>query len=156
MGATRGKDFFLYRDTDDPYDNSPTWSHVANVRDLTRNGESDLADASIRGSTYHMQVPTLINAGIDFQMVYDGGDADQIAFQAAQISGDLIAVLDLDGDINTVGSKGLFMLAQVSKFVVNEALTDVGLVDISLVPGYAPDTLPRLVHVVTPGSVEDL
>jgi hypothetical protein len=38
---------------------------------------------------------------------------------------------------------------------VNEALEDVGLTDVSIVPGYTPDNLPRRVHVVTPGSVVD-
>jgi len=43
MSVTRGKDFKLYRNTDSPYDNSPTWSLVTNVRDLTRNVEKAMA-----------------------------------------------------------------------------------------------------------------
>ena len=73
MSVTRGKDFKLYRNTDDPYDNSPNWSLVTNVRDLTRNVEKALADASTRAADVRQQVSTMIDVSIDFQMVYDGG-----------------------------------------------------------------------------------
>jgi hypothetical protein len=106
MAVTRGKDFYLYRNADSPYDNTPTWDQVVNVRDLTRNNTPALADASIRGSTFRMQVPTLLDMSIDFQMVYDPTDADQ-------------------------------------------------LIDVSLVPGYAPTNLPRRVNVAVSGSVVD-
>lgn len=155
MSARRGKDFKLYRNTDDPYDNSPTWSLVTNVRDLTRNLEKDMADASIRGSSFHLQVSTLKNFSIDFQMVYDPTDTDFIAFEAAYINDTDIEMLDLDGLISTTGSKGLRFQGQVTKFTVNEALGDVGLVDVSIAPGYTPTNLPRRVSVVTPGSVTD-
>ena len=155
MAVVRGKDFKLYRNTDDPYDNSPTWSLVTNVRDLTRNREKDLADASIRGSSYHLQVATLKTFGIDFQMVYDPADTDVIAFEAAYEDDTDIEMLILDGSIDTAGSKGIRFQGQVSKFTVNEALADVGLVDVSIVPGYTPTNLPRRVSVVTPGTVTD-
>jgi hypothetical protein len=155
MAVTRGKDFYLYRNADSPYDNTPTWDQVVNVRDLTRNNTPALADASIRGSTFRMQVPTLLDMSIDFQMVYDPTDADQTAFENAYYTNGLIEILDLDGPITTVGSKGIRMHAQVSKYQVNEALEDVGLIDVSLVPGYAPTNLPRRVNVAVSGSVVD-
>lgn len=155
MAVVRGKDFYLYRNTDDPYDNSPTWGLVENVRDLTRNLEKALADASIRGSTFRLQVGTLKDLSIDFQMVYDGTDTDLIAFEDAYHTDEDIEVLILDGPIGTAGSKGLRVHAQVTNFTINEALEDVGLVDVTLVPGYRPLNLPRRVQVVTPGSVQD-
>jgi hypothetical protein len=102
-----------------------------------------------------MQVPTLLDMSIDFQMVYDPTDTDQTAFENAYYTNGLIEILDLDGPIATVGSKGIRMHAQVSKYQVNEALEDVGLIDISLVPGYAPTNLPRRVNVAVSGSVVD-
>lgn len=155
MAVVRGKDFKLYRNTDDPYDNSPTWSLVENIRDLTRNREKDLADASIRGSTYRLQVATIKSFSIDFQMVYDGADTDVIAFEDAYESDADVELLILDGPIGTAGSKGIRFMGQVSTFTVNEALADVGLVDVSIVPGYTPDNLPRRVVVNTPGTVDD-
>lgn len=155
MSVVRGKDFKLYRNTDSPYDNTPTWSLVTNVRDLTRNREKDLADASIRGSSYHLQVATLKSFSVDFQMVYDASDADVTAFEDAYEADTDIELLVLDGLISTVDSKGIRFQGQVSKFTINEALADVGLVDVSIVPGYTPTNLPRRVHVATPGSVVD-
>lgn len=153
MSVVRGKDFKLYRNTDDPYDNSPTWSEVTNVRDLKRNREKDLADASIRGSTYHLQVATLKQLTVDFQMVYDPSDTHLTALEAAYENDTDVEVLVLDGSISTVGSKGIRFMAQVSNFTTNEALGDVGLVDITLTPGYTPLNLPRRVNVASPGSV---
>lgn len=153
--VVRGKDFKFYRNTDDPYDNSPTWALVTNVRDLTRNLEKDLADASVRGSSFRLQVATMKNFSIDFQMVYDPTDLDVIAFEEAYHADTDVELLDLDGPIGTAGSKGLRFMGQVSNFTVNEALADVGLVDVTIVPGYTPDNLPRRVEVVTPGTVTD-
>ena len=155
MAVVRGKDFKLYRNTDSPYDNIPTWVLVNNIRDVTRNMEKDLADASIRGSSFHLQVATLKNFSVDFQMVYDPADVDLIAFEAAYYSDADVEFLILDGVIGTAGSKGMRFQGQVSKFSVNEALADVGLIDVSIVPGYTPLNLPRRVSVVTPGSVTD-
>jgi hypothetical protein len=156
MAVTRGKDFKLYRNTDDPYDDSPTWAEVENVRDLTRTLEKALADASIRGSSYRMQVGTLKDLSVEFQMVYDPTDPDWDAFEAAFDDDSDIEALILDGPISVAGSKGIRFMSQVSSFTTNEALEDVGLTDVTLVPGYAPTNLPRRVEVVTPGSVQDV
>lgn len=159
MPAVRGKDFKFYRNTDNPYDNSPTWSLVPNLKDVTSNVEADLADASIRGSEFHLQVTTLKTLSIDSQMVYDNTDTDVIAFETAfyGTTPDTrnVEILILDGLISVVGSRGIRFMAQLSKFTVNQALGDVGLVDITFVPGYAPLDAPRRVSVASPGSVTD-
>jgi hypothetical protein len=155
MAVIRGKDFKLYRNTDSPYDNSPTWALVPNVKDLTRNLEKTLADASVRGSTFRQQVGTMKDLSLDFQMVYDPTDSDVTAFETAFFADGDVEILVLDGLISASGSKGLRFMAQVTNFTVNEALEDVGLVDVTLVPGYYPTNLPRRVSVVTPGSVTD-
>ena len=144
MPITRGKDFKLYRNTDRPYDNSPTWSLVDNVKDLTRNLEKQLADASTRASEFQMQMGTLKTLSIDFQMVYDGG-ADVTAFEAAFFADSNVELAILDGLISVSGSKGIRSMFQVTKFTVNEALTDVGLVDVTIVPSYYPTNQPRRV-----------
>ncbi len=149
MGATRGKDFKLYRNTDDPIDATPTWVEVTNVRDLTRNLEKALADASIRGSSFRLQVGTLKDLSVEFQMVYDPADANYEAIEAAFYSDDDVEFAILDGAIDVNGSKGIRFQGQVSSFSVNEALEDVGLTDVTIVPGYAPDNLPRRVVVAT-------
>ena len=155
MSVTRGKDFKLYRNTDDPYDNSPTWSEVTNVRDVTRSLEAALADASIRGSDFRLQVPTLKDFSVDFQMVYDPDDTHYDAMEDAYFENEGQEFVILDGPISTVGSKGIRFQGYISNFSVNEALEDVGLTDVSIVPGYFPNNLPRRVHVTSPGSVVD-
>jgi hypothetical protein len=155
MAVVRGKDFKLYRNSDSPYDNSPTWVLVDNVKDLTRTVEKALADASVRGSSFRQQVGTMKDLSLEFQMVYDPTDAALTAFEGAFYSDANVEMLVLDGLIATAGSKGLRFMAQVTNFSVNEALEDVGLVDVTLVPGYDSANLPRRVSVVTPGSVTD-
>ena len=144
MSVTRGKDFKLYRNSDDPYDNSPSWSLVTNVRDLTRNVEKALADASTRAASVRQQVSTMIDVSIDFQMVYDGG-SDVTAFEDAFWESTDIELAFLDGLISVSGAKGLRGMFQVSKFTVNEALEDVGLVDVTVVPAYYPTNVARRV-----------
>lgn len=144
MSVTRGKDFKLYRNTDDPYDNSPTWSLVTNIKDLTRNVEKALADASTRVSSVRQQVSTMIDVSIDFQMVYDGG-SDVTAFEDAFWEETDIELAFLDALISVNGAKGLRGMFQVSKFTVNEALEDVGLVDVTVVPAYYPTNVARRV-----------
>lgn len=155
MAVVRGKDFKLYRNTDSPYDNSPTWREVVNVRDVTENVEAALADASIRGSIFRQQVSTLLDLSMDVQMVYDDSDTDLEAYEDAFYDRTYVETLALDGDINTIGSKGVRFMAQVTKFSNPQALEDVGLIDMTLVPGYFPTNLPRRVHVASPGSVVD-
>ena len=150
MSVTRGKDFKLYRNTDEPYDNSPSWSLVTNVRDLTRNVEKALADASTRAASVRQQVSTMIDVSIDFQMVYDGG-SDVTAFEDAFWESTDIELAFLDGLISVSGAKGLRGMFQVSKFTVNEALEDVGLVDVTVVPAYYPTNVAR--RVSSNGSI---
>jgi hypothetical protein len=153
--AVRGKDFKLYRNVDVVYDSQPTWQLVTNVRDLTSNLEKALADASTRATSFRQQVGTLKDLNVDFQMVYTNTDVDVAAFELAFYNDSNMELLDLDGDIQTTGSRGVRFMAQVTKFTRNEALEDVGLIDVSIVVGYAPTNAPRRVHVTTPGTVTD-
>ena len=154
MGATRGKDFKLYLGGQDPYDyDMPVWVEITNTRDVTRGVDASLADASIRGSVFRQQVSTLLDLSTDTQMVYDTTDANMLTLQSAFYNRVNVLIADLDGSINTVGTRGIQYTAQVSKFTVNEALEDVGLVDITLVPGYDLDETPHRVIVNTPGTL---
>lgn len=151
--VTRGMDFKLYLNTDDPYDNSPTWTEVTNVRDLSRKLEKALADASTRASTFRQQVGTLKDLTIEFGMVYNPSDTSQARFEEAFFTDEDLEILILDGPISTVGSKGLRMMATISQFGTDENLEDVGMVPVTIVPGYSTDNGPRRVEVTSPGSV---
>lgn len=155
MGAVRGKDFKFYYDSNIPYISAAVWVELTDVKDVTRNLETALADASTRGSDFRQQIGTLKDLSIDFQMVYDGSDTGRQVFEDAYYLNQDIDVLFLDGSINTTGSKGIRFLCQVSKFGQSEGLEDVGMNDITIVPSYTQTDKPRRVHVATPGSVVD-
>lgn len=156
MAAVRGKDFKLYLGGEDPYDaDTPTWVEMTNIKDVTRNLEKATADVSVRGSSFRMEVGTLKGLSIDLQSVYDPTDANLAVFEQAFYDDANILLLALDGSINTVGSRGIRLSAQVTKYTGNEALEDAGLIDITVVPGYDPDDLPRRVHVAVAGAVID-
>lgn len=158
MGAILGKDFYLYRDTDQPYDGTPVYEVVSNIKDLTRGLEKALADASTRGTGgFRAQLGTLKDLSLEFQMVYDPDDTDVIAFQDAFFSDDNIQFVILDGPISTTGSKGIRFMGQITNFSINEALEDVGLVDVSIVPGYdtAAANQPKRVTVSAPNVLTE-
>jgi hypothetical protein len=151
MAAVRGKDFKLYRNTGNT--NTPTWTEVTNVRDVTRNLELALADASIRGSSFKQQVGTMKDLSLDTQMVYDQADAAYTAFEDSFFNATTLDLLVLDGSIATVNNKGLRFEAQVTTFSVNEGLEDVGLTDVTVVPAYSTTNPPRRVNVANANTV---
>lgn len=155
MAGKRGKDFKLYLNSDSPYDDTPTWVEVKNVKDLSRTLEKALADASTRANSYRMQVGTLKELTVEFNMVYDPSDTNQEILNDAFHGDDNVEVLILDGSISTAGSKGIRFMAQVTKFGTDENLEEMGMVPVALVPGYVTDNLPRRVIVDSPGSVAD-
>ena len=73
------------------------------------------------------------------------------AFEDAFWESTDIELAFLDGLISVSGAKGLRGMFQVSKFTVNEALEDVGLVDVTVVPAYYPTNVAR--RVSSNGSI---
>lgn len=153
MAAVRGKDFKLYRNSATP--ETPTWVEVTNVRDLSRGLTKVLADASIRGSTFRLQLATLKELSIEFQMVYDQADASYVALEDAFFEDTSIDLAILDGSKDTVGSKGIRFMGQVSDFGTDENLEEIGQTNVTIVPAYETATanLPRRVEVATAGTI---
>ena len=155
MAVVRGKDFKLYvNDSDVPA--TPDWLELTNVRDVTRNLAKALADASTRLSDYRQQVGTLKDLSLDTQIVYDPADPLFVILQEAFDTDTNLEILDLDGSIDTAGSKGLKFMSQITNFTTAEALEDVGLVDVTFVVGYDSANPPVGVQVTTPGAVVPL
>jgi len=162
MGATRGKDFKLYYGKTIPPAAYPPLNtdlvELLDCRDVTRNNEKALADASIRGSKYRMQVGTLNEFSLDFQMVYDNADPGFKFLQDAYDNNSSIYILDVDGDVLTTDTgatallTGLQLMGQVTKFSVAEALEDVGLIDCTIVPAYDSVNLPGRVTSQQPNG----
>jgi len=117
------------------------WTECTNVMgDLTLAHEFGDAEVKTRSTRYIEHMSTLIDAGIEFQMVWDPTDAGFGAFHDAHHNDDIIGVAVMDGAIAT--GNGLQFDAKVFKFARNEPLEDVAAADVSIKPAYS-STKPR-------------
>lgn len=112
---------------------SPTWNEITNIKDLSLNLEASEADVSTRGNNgWEATVQTLKRGTVEFQMVWDTGDADFTAVQSAFLNNTAIEFAFMDGDITTNGSQGLRATMMVINFSRTENLTEAVMVDVSL------------------------
>lgn len=136
MASVLGMNAKLYRNTG-TY-GSPTWDLVPNVRDLTLNLETAEADVTTRANSgWRATVPTLREASIEFEMVWDPSDTDFTAIQTAFLAGSTVEFLVLDGLQATTGSQGLRASCAVLGFTRSEPLEDAIKVSVKLKPTYA-------------------
>jgi hypothetical protein len=111
---------------------------VGNVRDVTLNLETGEADVTTRGNAgWRATVGTLKEASIEFEMVWDTGDADFTAFKDAFFNGTPIELAVMDGDISTSGSQGLRAVCRIINFTRSEALEEAITVSITAKPTYS-------------------
>lgn len=143
MGNKLGLDAVLYRNTG-TYE-SPAWNEVPNVKDLTLNLEAGEADVTTRGNNgWRATVAALKDGSIDFQMVWDSGDADFSAIKSAFFNNSTIEFLVMSGDISDPESEGLRATMSITKFTRNEPLEEAITVDVTAKPTYA-DNAPEWV-----------
>lgn len=136
MALVLGLNAKLYRNTGTYA--SPTWDLIGNVKDLTLNLESAEADVTTRANNgWRANVPTLKDASIEFEMVWDSGDADFTAIQTAFLSNGSIELLVLDGASGTTGSQGLRATCSITSFTRNESLEEALTVSVTAKPTYA-------------------
>ena len=132
--ALTGLDAILYHNTGSF--GSPVWDAVTNCRDATLNIEVGEADASRRGAVWSQRVPTLIDATLDFSMVWEEADADFTVFRTAALARTTVEVLALDGAHGESLKSGLRAICYVFTLNRNEPLTEALTVDVSLRPGF--------------------
>jgi hypothetical protein len=136
MAIRLGLDAKLYRNTGSG--GSPTWDLVGNVRDVTLNLETGEADVTTRGNNgWRATVGTLKDASIEFEMVWDTGDADFTAFKDAFFNGTPIELAVMDGDIATTGAQGLRAVCRIINFTRSEALEEAITVSVTAKPTYS-------------------
>src|SRR4051812_25465768 len=88
----------LYRNTG-TY-SSPTWVECTNVKDLSLKLDCDEADVTTRGNAgFKARVATLLDAGLEFDQVWDPTDAFFTALQTAFLGRTSIELLALDGPV---------------------------------------------------------
>jgi hypothetical protein len=136
MGVRLGLDAKIYRNTGDY--TTPVWVELGNVKDVTLNLEKGEADVSVRANNgWRATVGTLKDGSVEFEMVWDTGDAGFAAVKDAYFSDTPIEMAVMDGDIAQSGSQGLRASFSVINFSRNEPLEEALTASVSLKPAYA-------------------
>ena len=136
MGTRLGMDAKLLRNA--ASFETPDWTEVANVKDVTLNLEKGEADVTTRANGgWRATVGTLKDASVEFQMVWDTEDANFTAIQQAFFGNTPIEFAVMDGDIHDPSSEGLRATFDIFNFTRNEALEEAILVDVTIKPTYA-------------------
>ena len=135
MAVKLGLDAKLYRNTGTHA--APTWNEIVNVKDLTLSLDAGEADVTTRGNNgWKATVATLKDAAVEFEMVWDGEDADFSAIRDAFLNRTAIQFGVMDGDITGSGSQGLKAFCMVTSFTRNEALEEAITVSVKIKPTY--------------------
>lgn len=148
MSAVLSENAKLYRNTGSYA--TPVWNEIPNVRDLTLNLDKDEVDVTTRGSGgFKEYVDGMIDASVDFGMVWDTADADFTAIREAFFDKLSIEFLILDGGSAVSGSQGLRATCMIKSFTRNESLGEALMVDVTLRPVKNDDSYPEW-YTVTP------
>lgn len=136
MATRLGMDAKIYRNGGSYA--SPTWTEIANVKDVTLNLEKGEADVTTRANNgWRATVGTLKDASIEFQMVWDTEDAGFDAIRQAFFDNTPIEFAVMDGLITDPDSEGLRATCAILNFTRNEALEEAIMVDVTIKPTYA-------------------
>ncbi len=148
MAIRLGLNAKLYRNTGSYA--SPTWNEIGNVKDVTLNLESAEADDTVRANNgWRATVPTLKDASVEFEMVWDTADEDFQAIRDAYLNNTTLEVLALDGPVSGAGStgnQGLRAVCNVTGFSRSEPLEEALSVSVTVKPAYSAN--PPTWHVV--------
>ena len=145
MGFKLGMEARLYRNTG-TYE-TPTWTEIDNVKDVTLNLETGEADVTTRANNgWRATAATLKDWSVEFEMVWDTADAGFTAIQEAYFDNTSIEFAVMDGDIATSGTQGLRATMAVTNFSRNEPLEEAITVSVTIKPTYA-DNAPEWMEV---------
>lgn len=119
------------------------WSELGNVKDVTLSLETGEADVTTRANAgWRATVGTLKEGSVEFEMVWNTGDAGFTAIKNAFFSNDPIGLAVMDGDLATAGTQGLQADFSITTFSRSEALEEAITVSVTAKPTYsatAPD-----------------
>lgn len=123
------------------------WSELGNVKDVTLSLETGEADVTTRANAgWRATVGTLKEGSVEFEMVWNTGDAGFTAIKNAFFSNDPIGLAVMDGDLATAGSQGLQADFSITTFSRSEALEEAISVSVTAKPTYSA-TAPTWVTV---------
>ena len=117
---------------------SGSWSEVDLAREVTINMDAARADVTRRGSgNWKQSKAGLIDATLEFEVVYDPTDTEFQALLDAFTSRGEIALAAMDGDIAVADTEGLAGNWEIVTFNRSEPLDDAITVSITAAPsGY--------------------
>jgi hypothetical protein len=135
MSIRLGLDAKAYRNKG-TYD-TPQWSEITNIKDVTLNLTSGEADVSTRGAGgWKATAKTLKDASVDFNMVWDPENEDFAAIKDSYFNNTTIDLFFLDGSVSSAGSQGLRAVCNVMQFTRNEPLEEALTVNVQVKPAY--------------------
>ena len=104
------------------------WLELTNTKDVTLSLEAGEADVTTRGNDgWRAIVATLKEASVEFEMVWDTGDAGFDAIKDAYLGNDIIGFQILDGD----SGEGLQADFMITSFSRSEALEEAIMVSVT-------------------------
>jgi hypothetical protein len=105
-------------------DGAGGWIELSNVKDVTLTLETGEADVTTRRNQgWRATVATLKEASVEFEMVWDTGDAGFSAIKDAYLNHDIIGLQVLD-DAQPDGGQGLQADFMITTFSRSEALEE--------------------------------
>jgi len=112
-----------------------SWNVIGNVRDLTLNLETGEADVTTRANNgWRATLSTLKDGSLEFEMVWETGDAAFDAIKNAWLNNEEIALAAMDADIGESGSEGLASNFTVTNFSRSEPLEEGVTVSVTVKP----------------------
>jgi hypothetical protein len=114
---------------------APTSTEMPNVKDVTVNCETGEADITTRANNgWRATAATLKNGSVEFEMIWDPGDAGFRKMQAAWSNSAEIGLAFMDGAIAGPGSSGLASNFTVTNFSRKEPLEEAVTVSVTVKP----------------------
>ena len=113
---------------------STATTELTNVKDVTLNLETGEADVTTRGNQgWRATVATLKNGSVEFEMIWETGDAGFTAIRQAYFNNTAIALAILDGE----SGEGLDADFSITNFTRNEPLEEAITVSVTAKPTYS-------------------
>jgi len=105
-----------------------SWTELTNTKDVTLSLEAGEADVTTRANNgWRAIVATLKEASVEFEMVWDTGDAGFSAIKDAYLNNAIIGLQILDGD----SGEGLQADFMITSFSRSEALEEAIMVSVT-------------------------
>jgi hypothetical protein len=109
-------------------------TELTNIKDLTLNLETGEADVTTRGNQgWRATIATLKDGSVEFEMIWDSGDAGFTAIKTAYFTNSPLSLAILDGE----NGEGLDADFSITNFSRNEPLEEALSVSVTAKPTYS-------------------